>query len=189
MQASLSGTLASMGCAVPYAIAAKFAHPERAVVALLGDGAFQMNGMNELITVSRYWRHWVDPRFVVCVFNNRDLNQVTWEQRVLGGDRKFEESQSLPDFPVAQFAELAGLEGICVDRPDQVGAAWERALAAERPVVIEAIVDAEIAPLPPHVTFEQAGNLAQALLAGDAEASGVARKALRDKLREFLPGR
>src|SRR5918993_5166174 len=103
---SVSGTLATMGCAVPYAIAAKFAFPDRPVIALAGDGAMQMNGLSELITVAARWRDWADPRFVVCVLNNRDLSEVSWEQRETEGEPRFAASQDLPDVPYASVAEL-----------------------------------------------------------------------------------
>lgn len=135
--ASLSGGLATMGCGVPYAIAAKFAHPERMVIALVGDGAMQMNGMNELITVGKYWQRWQTPNLIIMVLNNRDLNQVTWEQRATQGDPKFESSQDVPDFPYARYAELMGLSGVRVDRPEDLGGAWDFALSADRPVVLE----------------------------------------------------
>ena len=189
MLASLSGTLATMGPGVPYAIAAKFAYPERPVVAMVGDGAFQMNGMNELLTVAKYWERWSDPRLVFCVFNNQDLNQVTWEQRVLAGDPKYPASQVIPDFPAAKYAELIGLHGIKVERPDDVAGAWEEALTADRPTLLEAVVDPEIPPLPPHVTAEQAMKMAEAMVKGDPERVDVMEKSLRGKLQEFLPGR
>ncbi len=189
MMASLSGTLATMGPGVPYAIAAKFAHPDRPVIAMVGDGAFQMNGMNELLTVAKYHHLWSDQRLVFCVFNNQDLNQVTWEQRVLAGDPKYEGSQTIPDFHAARYAELVGLGGIKVEDPDQVGAAWEAALAADRPTLIEVVVDPEIAPLPPHITFEQAKQMAAAMLKGDPNGMDPMTKSLRAKVQEFLPGR
>jgi len=164
MMASLSGSLATMGPGVPYAIAAKFAFPDRVAIALIGDGAFQMNGMNELITIAKYWREWSDPRLIVCVLNNGDLNMVTWEQRVLAGDPKFDASQVLPPFPYAQFAESVGLKGIKVDRPEAVGPAWDAALAADRPTLVEFVTDPEVPPLPPHISFEQAKNFMQALV-------------------------
>ncbi len=141
MKASLSGTLATMGPGVPYAIAAKFAYPERPVFALVGDGAMQMNGLNELITIAKYWKRWSNPHLIVLVLNNRDLNQVTWEQRVLAGDPKLEATQNIPDFPFAKYAELLGLKGIFIDNPNQVGRAWDEALSANRPTVIEAYTD------------------------------------------------
>jgi pyruvate dehydrogenase (quinone) len=147
MMASLSGGLASMGAAVPYGIAAKFAHPDRPVIALVGDGAMQMNNMAELITVAKYWKKWSDHRWIVCVLNNEDLNQVTWEQRVMEGDPKFNASQQIPNVPYHRFAELIGLKGIFVDNPDRLGAAWDEALAADRPVVLEVKTDPEV---PPH---------------------------------------
>jgi pyruvate dehydrogenase (quinone) len=189
MMASLSGTLATMGPGVPYAIAAKFTHPNRPVFALVGDGAMQMNGINELITIAKYRAQWPDQRLVVLVLNNRDLNQVTWEQRAMSGDPKFEGSQDLPDFPYARYAELLGLEGIRVERADQVGPAWDRALRAERPVVIEAITDPEVPPLPPHITLEQAKALSSALLAGDEHAGRIIKQSFKQKAQEFLPGR
>jgi len=169
-RSSLSGGLASMGAAVPYAIGAKFAHPSRPVVALVGDGAMQMNNMAELITVQKYWRQWSDPRLIVCVFNNGDLNEVTWEQRVMEGNPRYQTTQDLPDVPYARFAELLGLGGILVDDPEQLGAAWDRALAADRPTVIEVRTDPEVAPFPPHLTFEQAKGFMSSMAKGDAGA-------------------
>jgi len=189
MKASLSGTLATMGPGVPYAIAAKFAFPDRVAIALVGDGAFQMNGMNELLTIARHWQEWSDPRLVVLVLHNDDLNQVTWEQRVMEGDPKFEASQTLPDFPYARYAELVGLHGIRVDDPDRVGAAWDEALAADRPVLLEAIVDPEVPPLPPHVTLDQARALMHAVWEGDPASRHLIGQTFRQKLAELLPGR
>jgi pyruvate dehydrogenase (quinone) len=189
MMASLSGTLATMGPGVPYAIAAKFAHPHRPVMALVGDGAMQMNGINELITIAKYRHRWPDQRLIVLVLNNRDLNQVTWEQRAMSGDPKFEGSQDLPDFPYASYAELLGLKGIRVDSPEQVGSAWDEALNADRPVVYEAITDPEVPPLPPHITLEQAKALSSALLSGDPNAGRIVKQSFSQKLQEFLPGR
>ena len=189
MKASLSGTLATMGPGVPYALAAKFAFPDRVAIALVGDGAFQMNGMNELITIAANYRRWADPRLIVLVLHNNDLNQVTWEQRAMEGDPKFEASQRLPDFPYARYAELIGLEGIRVDNPDDVGDAWDRALAADRPCLVEAITDPEVPPLPPHITVEQAHHFMQAVLRGDPDASRLVRQSLRQKLAGVLPGK
>ena len=180
MMASLSGNLATMGPAVPYAIAAKFAYPDRVVFAFAGDGAMQMNGNEELITIKKYWKTWKDPRFVVLVLNNRDLNMVSWEQRVMEGDPKFVGSQDLPDFPYARYAESLGLMGIRIDGPEQVADAWERALRADRPVLIEAITDSEVPPLPPHITLEQAKNFTTAILKGDAGSKGMIRQAFRE---------
>ncbi len=189
MMASLSGTLATMGPGVPYSIAAKFAHPHRPVIALVGDGAMQMNGINELITIAKYRHQWADQRLIIMVLNNRDLNQVTWEQRAMEGNPKFEGSQDLPDFPYASYAELLGLKGIRVDTPDRVGSAWDEALNSDRPVVYEAVTDPEVPPLPPHITIEQAKALSSALLAGDPNASRIVRQSFSQKLQEFLPGR
>jgi pyruvate dehydrogenase (quinone) len=189
MMASLSGTLATMGPGVPYAIAAKFAYPERPVFALVGDGAMQMNGINELITIAKYRERWSDQRLIVLVLNNHDLNQVTWEQRAMSGDPKFQGSQDLPDFPYARYAELLGLKGIRVDQPDQIAGAWDEALAADRPVVYEARTDPEVPPLPPHITLEQAKALSSALLAGDPSAGEIVKQSFKQKAQEFLPGR
>ena len=188
MMCSLSGGLASMGAAVPYAIAAKFAHPGRCVVALVGDGAMQMSNMAELITVSKYWKQWADPRWIVCVFNNQDLNQVTWEQRVMEGDPKFEASQSLPDVPYHRFAELIGLKGIFCDDPDQVGAAWVEALASDRPVVLEFKTDPEVPPLPSHITFEQAKKFMSTIAHGDPNEGSMLAGVARQVLSAILPG-
>ena len=185
---SLSGGLASMGAAAPYAIAAKFAHPDRPVIALVGDGAMQMNNMAELITVSKYWQRWADPRWIVCVFNNQDLNQVTWEQRVMEGDPKFAASQDLPDVPYHRFAELIGLKGIFCDRADGVAAAWEEALAADRPVVLEFKTDPEVPPLPSHITFKDAKNLMSSMLQGDPDRAKSLIGAARQVLSAILPG-
>ncbi|MBA2410573.1 MAG: thiamine pyrophosphate-requiring protein [Gammaproteobacteria bacterium] len=176
---SVSGGMASMGCAVPYAIAAKFAHPERLVIALVGDGAMQMNGNAELITIAKYWRQWRDPRLIVLVLNNRDLNQVTWEQRVMSGDRKYQASQEIPDFPYAPYAEMLGLGGIRVEHPDGVGAAWDRALGMDRPVVLEALTDPNTPPLPPHIETKKARQYMSALLKGDAQRGGIIRQSVK----------
>jgi pyruvate dehydrogenase (quinone) len=191
-RASLSGNLATMGPGTPYGIAAKFAYPNRPVIVFVGDGAFQMNGMNELITVKRYMDRWPDKRLIWCVFNNQDLNQVTWEQRVLSGDPKFMGTQWLPDFPYARYAELLGFKGIYCDNGDEMAAAWHDALAADGPVVLEVKVDPEIPPLPPHITKMEAQEMAKAMVKGDPERIGVMQKSLLGKLQEFkegLPGK
>jgi pyruvate dehydrogenase (quinone) len=179
MMASLSGGLATMGPGVPYAIAAKFAHPERVAIALVGDGAMQMNGLNELLTIGKYWQRWRDPRLVVMVLNNRDLNQVTWEQRAMEGDPKFDASQDLPDFPYARYAELIGLLGIRVDQPEQLADAWDRALSADRPAVVEVYADPDVPPLPPHITFKQAKAYASAILEGDPDSSDIIKASIK----------
>jgi pyruvate dehydrogenase (quinone) len=188
MRASLSGNLATMGPGVPYAIAAKFAHPDRVAFALVGDGAMQMNGNEELITAAKYYARWKDPRLVVLVLNNRDLNMVTWEQRAMAGDPKVVASQELPDFPYARYAESIGLRGIRVDRPEQVGAAWDAALASDRPCVVEAVTDPEVPPLPPHITYEQARSLMAAMLRGDPSRGAIIRQAYRDIVAGWRPG-
>jgi pyruvate dehydrogenase (quinone) len=188
MMCSLSGGLASMGAAVPYAIAAKIAHPDRPVIALVGDGAMQMNNMAELITVAKYWREWSNPKWIVCVFNNQDLNQVTWEQRVMEGNPKFDATQQIPDVPYHRFAELIGLRGIYVDTPERVGPAWEEALAADRPVVLEMKTDPEVPPLPPHITLDQAKKFSSTLIKGDPEEGNVLLGAAKEVLASVLPG-
>jgi pyruvate dehydrogenase (quinone) len=185
MQAALSGTLATMCPGVPYALAAKFAYPDRPVIASVGDGAMQMLGINALIDIAKYWHRWSDPRLIVLVLNNQDLNQVTWEQRVLAGDPKLEASQNLPDFPFARYAEMLGFKGIRVDNPDDVAPAWEEALGTDRPVVYEAITDPEVPPLPPHIRFEQATSLAQAMAKGEPHTLRIAMQSLKGKLQEF----
>jgi pyruvate dehydrogenase (quinone) len=189
MLASLSGTLLSMGGALPYGIAAKFAHPDRPVFALLGDGAMQMNGVNELITVAKYWREWSDPRFVVLVLDNRDLAFVSWEQRSTEGTPKFDASQLLPDVDYAAWARSLGLHGIRVDDPADVGAAWDAALTADRPVVIDAVVDPAELMIPPHITPEQAVNTAEAVIRGDSDWRGILRRGLPAAASTLLPHR
>ncbi|TML80052.1 MAG: thiamine pyrophosphate-requiring protein [Actinobacteria bacterium] len=186
MMCSLSGTLATMGPGVPYVIAAKFAYPERVPIALVGDGAFQMNGMNEMLTVARYWKEWRDPRLIFLVLNNRDLNQVTWEQRAMEGDPKFEASQTIPDFDYAGYARMLGFKGIRVDSPDAVGPAWDDAFASDRPVLLEAVVDPNVPPLPPHIEWNQAKKLMKSIMAGDPDAREVIRQGFKGKIEEFL---
>ncbi|KWH04381.1 thiamine pyrophosphate-binding protein [Burkholderia territorii] len=188
MMGSLSGGLASMGAAVPYAIAAKFAYPVRPVIAMVGDGAMQMNNMAELITVAKYWRQWPDPRWICMVLNNEDLNQVTWEQRVMEGDPKLDASQQIPNVPYYRFATLLGLKGIYVDDPEQLGAAWDEALASDRPVVLEVKSDPEVPPLPPHVTLQQAKHFAESLMKGDPREANVIVETARQVLSAVLPG-
>ncbi|MHB1537352.1 MAG: thiamine pyrophosphate-requiring protein [Solirubrobacteraceae bacterium] len=189
MLGSLSGTLATMGAGVPYAIGAKFAHPDRPVIALVGDGAMQMNGLAELITIAKYHDRWPDKRLIVMVLNNRDLNQVTWEQRAMSGDPRFAGSQQLPDVPYARWAELIGLNGIRTDDPAQIGDCWEQALASDRPTVFEVVCDPEVPPLPPHITLDQARSFASAILHGDSGSRQMIVQSLRQKLPEMLPGR
>jgi pyruvate dehydrogenase (quinone) len=188
MMGSLSGCLATMGPGVPYVIAAKFAFPERVAIAMVGDGAMQMNGNAELITIKDYWKEWSDPRLIVMVLNNRDLNQVTWEERVLEGDPRYDAAQHVPDFPYARYAEMLGLKGIMVNRPEDIGAAWDAALAADRPCVIEAITDPDVPPLPPHITFKEATAFAESMLKGDSDTAGMIVQSTREVLATLLPG-
>jgi pyruvate dehydrogenase (quinone) len=187
MMASGSGNLATMGPAVPYAVAAKFCFPDRVAIALTGDGAMQMNGLNSMITAAKYWKEWSDPRLICLVLNNRDLNMVTWEQRIMTGDIKFEASQELPDFPYARFAEQCGLKGIRVDSPDAVGAAWEEALAADRPVILEAITDPDTFILPPHISLEEAKNFSKTLLKGDPNEAGIVKQTVKAMVDRLIP--
>jgi len=186
MKAALSGTLATMCPAVPYAVGAKFAFPDRPVIACLGDGAMQMLGINALIDIVRYSERWSNRQTIILVLHNDDLNQVTWEQRVMSGDAKLEVSQVLPDFPYAGYAQLLGIKGIRVDSPEAVGPAWDEALADGGPVLIEAITDPEVPPLPPHIRFEQAAGLAKALRAGDPSSARIVKQSIKGKLHEFV---
>nr|WP_295739199.1 thiamine pyrophosphate-requiring protein [uncultured Acidocella sp.] len=186
MKGSLSGGLASLGAGVPYAIAAKFAFPERSVIAFMGDGAMQMNGICEMITVKKYWRQWKTPHFIVMVLNNQDLNQVTWEERVQLGEAKTLSTQSIPDFPYAKYAELLGLKGIYVDRPEQIGPAWDEALAADRPVILEMRTDPNVPPLPPHITAKDARNFLSSLWR-EPERASVVKNSTRQMLASVLP--
>lgn len=186
MMASLSGGLATMCPGVPYAIAAKFAHPDRVAVAAVGDGAMQMLGNNGLVTISKYWKRWKDPRLVVLVLRNRDLNQVTWEQRVLLGDPKFAASQDIPDFSYAEYAGLLGLRGITVEKPNHIETAWKHAFQSDRPIVIDAVCDPDVPPLPPHITFEQAKGYLSALFQGDPNEVGIVKQSAKQMLQSIV---
>jgi len=187
MKASLSGTLATMCPGVPYAVAAKFAFPDRIPIAMVGDGAMQMLGNNELITIAKYWKNWRDPRLVVLVLNNSDLNMVTWEQRVTSGNPEFRGSQDLPDFPYAKYAELLGLKGIKVDDPDNIAAAWDQVLSADRPAVLEVVVDPDVPNIPPHITFDQMVKFTKSMLKGDPRELGVLSQTFKDVVEDIVP--
>ncbi|MEU9266986.1 thiamine pyrophosphate-requiring protein [Streptomyces sp. NPDC048251] len=189
MRGSLSGTLATMGCGVPYAIGAKFAHPDRPVIALVGDGAMQMNGLAELITAAKYQDRWPDRRLIVAVWNNRDLNQVTWEMRAMGGAPSFLPSQELPDVPYAAFARSLGLTGVRVETPQDVEAGWRTALEADGPAVVEFLTDPAVPAVPPHATWEQIEATVASALKGDADRGSMIKQGFRAKVQEFLPGR
>jgi pyruvate dehydrogenase (quinone) len=188
MRGTLSGTLATMGPGVPYAIGAKFAHPDRPAIAFEGDGAMQMNGLAELITISRYWSEWSDPRLVVAVLHNNDLNQVTWELRAMGGTPKFVESQALPDVSYAEFAASLGLGALTVTDPDELAGAWKSALTADRPYVLDIHCDPDVPPIPPHADLEQMKATAQALIKGDTSRWGVIREGIKTKAQELFAG-
>ncbi|BDB60898.1 MAG: thiamine pyrophosphate-requiring protein [Rhodococcus sp. (in: high G+C Gram-positive bacteria)] len=187
MRGSLSGTLATMGPGVPYAIGAKFAHPERPVIAFAGDGAMQMNGLAELITIRRYWQSWRDPRLIVAVLHNNDLNQVTWEMRAMAGSPKFAESQTLPDIDYAAFAASLGLQAVTVTDPDDLDSAWDAALTADRPTLLDVHTDPNMPPIPPHATWEQFKAATAAVLGGDEDRWDFVKEGLRTKAQEFLP--
>lgn len=189
MRASLSGTLATMGCGVPYAIGAKFAHPDRPAIALVGDGAMQMNGLAELITAAKYRDLWEDPRLVVGVWNNHDLNQVTWEMRAMEGAPSFLPSQELPDVRYAAFARSLGLTGVRVEKPEDVEAGWRTALEADGPAVVEFLTDPAVPPIPPHATWEQMEATAESIAKGDTDRGSMIRQGFKAKVQEFLPGR
>jgi pyruvate dehydrogenase (quinone) len=188
MKASLSGWIASLGAGTPYAVAAKMAFPDRTVIACMGDGAMQMNGLNVMITISKYWKKWSNPRLIVLVLNNRDLNQVTWEERISLGAGKTESTQSSPDFPYHRYAELIGLKGIFVDNPDRVGAAWDEALAADRPVILEAYTDPNVPPLPPHITLKDAKNFMM-MMRDEPELGSVLKNSAKELLTSIIPGK
>src|SRR3954447_16068287 len=182
VRGSLSGTLATMGPGVPYVIGAKWAHPDRPAIALVGDGAMQMNGLAEQITIAKYYEQWSDPRLIVAVLHNDDLNHVTWEMRAMGGAPKFAESQTLPDVDYAAFARSLGLQGINVEKPDGVGPAWEAALSADRPTLLDIRCDPDVPPIPPHATFEQVKATASAVLHGDEDAAGFVKQGIKQKV-------
>jgi pyruvate dehydrogenase (quinone) len=187
MMASLSGGLATMGPGVPYAIAAKYAHPTRHVIAMVGDGAMQMNGLNGLITIAKVWRDWANGHLIIMVLNNGDLNQVTWEQRVMEGDPKFSASQDVPNFPYAKYAEMLGLLGIRVKHPNEIAMAWEKAIASEIPVVLEMITDPDVPPLPPHISAKQAKAYMSALLHRDPNSIGIVLSSIKEVWEGLFP--
>jgi pyruvate dehydrogenase (quinone) len=188
MKGSLSGSLASLGAATPYAMAAKMAYPERVVIGTIGDGAMQMNGMNVMITVSKYWKQWSNPSFILMVLNNRDLNQVTWEERVQMGEGKTESTQSIPDVPYAKYAELLGLKGIFCNDAEKIGAAWDEALAAERPVILEFYTDPNVPPLPPHITLKDAEHF-MTMMPREPELGSVLKNSAKALIATIFPGR
>src|SRR5881398_2226194 len=187
MMASLSGNLATMGPGVPYAIAAKFAFPDRVVIATVGDGAMLMNGINEVVTIANTWKQWRDPRLIIMVLANRDLNQVTWEQRVFAGDPKYQVSQTVPQFEFARYAEMLGLTGIRIDQPEQIAPAWEQALSGSRPVILEAITDPEVPTLPPHISFDQAVKFTESMVKGEPHLGHMIKQTFKEAIESYLP--
>ncbi|HWA67038.1 MAG TPA: thiamine pyrophosphate-requiring protein [Mycobacteriales bacterium] len=188
MRGSLSGTLATMGNGVPYMVGAKFGHPDRPAIAFVGDGAMQMNGINELITISKYWQEWSDPRLIIAVLHNQDLNQVTWEMRAMEGAPQFLPSQQLPPFPYAEYARSIGLQGLRIDQPGDIAPAWRSALGADRPCVLEFVTDPAVPPIPPHATLDQIENMISAVVRGDSDRWDVIKEGVKLKAQEFLPG-
>jgi pyruvate dehydrogenase (quinone) len=188
MRASLSGNLATMCPGVPYAVAAKFAHPDRVVVTMVGDGAMQMLGNDGLVTISKYWKEWSNPRLVILVLKNLDLNQVTWEQRVMSGDPKYQASQDIPPMNYADFARMLGLDGVEIDEPGQIGPAWDQAFRADRPFVLDARCDPNVPPLPPHIKFEQAKGLMFAVLGGDVDTKSIIVQSTKEMVSSMLAG-
>jgi pyruvate dehydrogenase (quinone) len=188
MRASLSGNLATMCPGVPYAVAAKFAHPDRVVVTMVGDGAMQMLGNDGLVTISKYWKEWSNPRLVILVLKNLDLNQVTWEQRVMSGDPKYQASQDIPPMNYADFARMLGMDGVEIDEPGQIGPAWDQAFRADRPFVLDARCDPNVPPLPPHIKFEQAKGLMFAVLGGDVDTKSIIVQSTKEMVSSMLAG-
>jgi len=186
MMASLSGNLATMCPAVPYAIAAKFAYSDRMPIAVVGDGAMQMMGINEMITIAKYWRKWKDPRLMILVLNNQDLNMVSWEQRILEGDPKFEASQDIPEFNYASYAEMLGLTGIRIGEPDEIIPSLEKALAERKPVVVDVLADPNVPPLPPHITLKQAKAFTSSLLKGDVDTWDMIKQTYKEIVDTYL---
>lgn len=189
MKASLSGNLATMCPGMPYTIAAKFAYPDRMPIGLIGDGAMQMLGINGMITISKYWKKWKDPRLMILVLNNHDLNMVSWEQRAMVGDPKFDASQDVPDFPYADYAKMLGFEGIKVDDPEKVPDALDRAFAANKPVLLEAVTDPSVPMMPPHISFEQMKAFTSALISGDSDAGDIIKQTYKEVVDEYFPGK
>ncbi|MGW0080279.1 thiamine pyrophosphate-requiring protein [Streptomyces sp. NPDC003393] len=187
MRGSLSGTLATMGPGVPYVIGAKFAHGDRPAIALVGDGAMQMNGMAELITIAKYWQEWEDPRLIVAVLNNQDLNQVTWEMRAMSGAPQFLPSQSIPDVAYADFARSIGLNGMRIEEPGEVKGAWKAALRSDKPCVLDFVTDPAVPPIPPHATLDQIEAAAESVLKGDSDRAAMVRQGFKAKMQELLP--
>ena len=186
MRGSLSGKLATMCPGVPYVVAAKFAYPQKTAVALMGDGAMQMLGNNGLITIAKYWKRWSNPSLIILVLNNEDLNQVTWEQRVLTGNPKYEGSQNLPKFPYAEYAQMLGLKGITISNPEDLDNGYREAFTADRPVVIDVHTDPEVPPMPPHIKFNQAKAFVSALLKGDPESIDMIKQSWKEVISEYF---
>ncbi|PZE25689.1 thiamine pyrophosphate-requiring protein [Curtobacterium sp. MCBD17_028] len=175
MRGDLSGRLATMLAAMPYAVAAKLAHSDKTVVCTIGDGAFQMLGMNELITVKKYMQQWETKQFIIVVMHNDDLAQVSWEMRTEDGNPLWRGSQDVESMDYAGYAELLGFRGVQVRSDDQVESAVAEAFAHDGVTLIDAYVSRNVPPLPPHITREYALNTAKSLLKGDPMEAGVIR--------------
>ncbi len=113
---------------------------------------------------------------------------MTWEERVQLGVGKTESTQSIPDFPYARYADLIGLKGVYVDDPEKVGAAWDEALSADRPVILEARTDPNVPPLPPHITLEEARHF-MTMLETEPERGSVVKNSVKELVASVLPGK
>jgi pyruvate dehydrogenase (quinone) len=156
-------------------------------IALVGDGAMQMMGINELITIAKYYKRWIDPRMLIVVLNNQDLNMVTWEQRIMMGDPKFEGSQNVPELNYAEYARMLGLEGIRVEKEDEIMPAIRQAMNASKPVVLDLLSDPSVPPLPPHITLKQAKNFTSSIFKGDVNAWDMIKDTYKEAVENFLP--
>ncbi len=154
MLGDLSGMLATMLAAMPYAIAAKFAFPDRPVICTIGDGAFQMLGMNELITIKKYMEEWTNKQFIILVLHNNDLTQVSWEMRTEDANPRWTDSQALQTMDYAAYAQIFGFHGIKVTKPEEITTALDRAFAHQGVTLLDMYTDKNVPPLPAHITAE-----------------------------------
>jgi pyruvate dehydrogenase (quinone) len=175
MLGDLSGRLATMLAAMPYAVAAKFAYSDRTVVCTIGDGAFQMLGMNELITIKKYQSRWKNRRFIIVVMHNDDLSQVSWEMRTEDGNPVWRTAQDVESVDYAGWAELLGFSGVRVKSDDEIEGALDTAFATDGVTLVDAYVTRNAPPLPPHITKEFAKLTGEAFLKGDPFAIDAIR--------------
>ena len=186
MMGDLSGRLATMLAAMPYAVAAKFAYPDRPVVCTIGDGAFQMLGMNELITIKKYQDTWENKQFIILVLHNDDLTQVSWEMRTEDGNPRWPGSQAVETMNYAAYAEVLGFKGLKVTDPNDVASAWDEAFAHQGVTLLDFHTDKNTPPLPPHISREYALHTAEALLKWDPDEWGVVKDSARSLAVEEL---